>query len=174
MAWGFEQQYFVSGIVPIHCKKNFLQSKIAFFLGFRGSNGIQETFSASRPKAEKRKRFRESRLNRENLGKMQLKTRKNCSSSTELEQYTKQSVFSYFSYFFLNKQFFLKKAFFPLQNRKKKPFSRSRTGKQAFFLFQNGKTSIFPVLEREKSIFPVLEQEKAFFLLQNILFFLPI
>ena len=34
-------------------------------------------------------------LNRDNLGKMQLKTRKNGSSSTELEQYMKQSVFLY-------------------------------------------------------------------------------
>ena len=37
-------------------------------------------------------------LNRDNLGKMQLKTRKNVSSCIELEQYTKQSVFLYFPY----------------------------------------------------------------------------
>ena len=37
-------------------------------------------------------------LNRDNLGKMQLKTGKNVSSSIELEQYTKQSVFLYFPY----------------------------------------------------------------------------
>ena len=39
-------------------------------------------------------------LNRDNLGKMQLKTRKNVSSCIELEQYTKQSVFLYCSIHF--------------------------------------------------------------------------
>ena len=52
-------------------------------------------------KAEKRKRFQESILNRENLGKMQLMTIKNGSSSKELEQCMRQSGFLYFSYFFL-------------------------------------------------------------------------
>ena len=37
---------------------------------------------------------------------MQLKTRKNISSSTELEQYTKQSVFLYFPYISYGKKKF--------------------------------------------------------------------
>ena len=44
-------------------------------------------------------------LNRDNLGKMQLKTGKNVSSSIELEQYTKQSVFLYFPYISYGKIF---------------------------------------------------------------------
>ena len=61
-------------------------------------------------------------LNRDNLGKMQLKTRKNVSSCIELEQYTKQSVFLYFPYISYGKRKMGKKVilepFFFLVNRK--------------------------------------------------------
>ena len=43
-------------------------------------------------------------LNRDNLGKMQLKTRKNGSSCIDLEQYMKQSAFFIFSIHFLWKK----------------------------------------------------------------------
>ena len=45
-------------------------------------------------------------LNRDNLGKRQLKTRKNGSSCIELEQYMKQSVFLYFPYISYGKKKF--------------------------------------------------------------------
>ena len=62
-------------------------------------------------------------LNRDNLGKMQLKTRKNGSSSIELEQYTKQIALLCFPVDFQENS----------KNRKKK-FSSSRSGK-FFFRF---------------------------------------
>ena len=55
-------------------------------------------------------------LNRDNLGKMQLKTRKNGSSSIELEQYMKQMALSCFPVDFQENSKF---------NRKKKFSSRS-------------------------------------------------
>ena len=86
-------------------------------------------------------------LNQDNLGKMQLKTRKNVSSCIELEQYTKQSVFLYCSIHFL-------------VNWKNGKKSRSRTN---FFPSQpekwnNCNCSIFR-LTRKKSV----DQEKKSF-----------
>ena len=71
-------------------------------------------------------------LNRDNLGKMQLKTRKNGSSSIELEQYTKQMALFCFPVDFQENSKF----------DRKKSFSSSRSGN--FF---------FPVLEAEKKFF---------------------
>ena len=103
---------------------------------------------------------------------MQLKTIKNGSSSTELEQYTKQSVFLYFSYFFLlwfsiqkkvNKIFpgLDREKFFLVQTRKN--FSTRRTNPLALNLCSKVQVRL---TEKSKQNFSCSRPEK-FFLVQT-------
>ena len=67
-------------------------------------------------------------LNRDNLGKMQLKTRKNGSSSIKLEHYMKQmALFCFPVHFQENSKFNRKKIFFLVQEAEKQKF-RFRSG----------------------------------------------